>query len=64
MKVGDVVKKRRGGGVKRCEVVRLTATHAELKPLVASTRFRSYRSAHRTVALDESGLPEGYKVVT
>lgn len=64
MKIGDVVKKRRGGGVKRCEVVRLTATHAELKPLIESKRFRAYRSAHRTVPLDERGLPEGYEVVT
>ena len=61
---GDVVTKRRGGGTKRCEVVHVTKTHAELKPLAASAQTRVYRSAHRTVPRDERGLPDGYEVVT
>ena len=64
LKKGDVVKKRRGGGTKRCEVVRVTKTHATLKPLAASAQGRVGRSAHRTVPRDERGLPEGYEVAT
>lgn len=64
MKKGDVVKKRRGGGTKRCEVVRLSKTHATLRPLAASAQGRVGRTAHRTVPLDEHGLPEGYEVAS
>lgn len=61
LRKGDVVKKRRGGGRKLCEVVHVTKTHATLRPLTA-TKKGSVTSL--VVRRGEDGLPEGYEVAS
>lgn len=61
LRKGDVVRKRRGGGRNLCEVLRVTRTHATLRPATA-TKKGSVTSL--VVRRDEEGLPEGYEVAS
>lgn len=58
---GDVVRKRRGGGRKLCEVVHVTKTHATLRPQ-ATLKKGSVTSL--VVRRGEDGLPESYEVAS
>jgi hypothetical protein len=64
LRVGDVVRKRRGGGVRKAKVLGLTRTHATLETLAPGEMKRRCAVKTWTVARDEDGLPEGYEVLT